>query len=82
MPSENISESLVDGGIFSEIHAGFGSTLDGTIMDLAICDDCAKLKIKEGIIVYKGDSLGAEWKELKADNEKAINRRENLDKLV
>lgn len=35
-------KEMWDGGIVDLIYAGYGSELDGDILVISICDDCAK----------------------------------------
>jgi len=39
-------------GMATNISAGFGSTLDCNVYMIAICDDCARQKQKEGRLTY------------------------------
>lgn len=49
--------SMWDDAIVSDISAGYGSTLDGDVYLIAICDDCLKKKRYEGRVVYLYDYM-------------------------
>ena len=57
MPNDKEWEGMWDDGIVQKISAGFGSTLDGDMYVIAICDDCAKKKIEEGALLYVGNYM-------------------------
>lgn len=61
-PIKELNRGLSDGGggiyeygIVQKISAGYGSTLDGNVYLLAICDDCTKKKVEEGVLIYRGN---------------------------
>jgi hypothetical protein len=71
-------------GIVANISAGYGSTLDGGVYVLAICDDCTRKKQLDGTIAHTGDYMSPDYYK-KDDEEKArqVWRRYNqLDNLL
>ncbi len=46
-------EGMWDSGIVERIAAGYGSTLDGNMYVLAICDNC----VKEKKLMYVGNYM-------------------------
>ena len=44
-------------GTVDKISAGFGSELDGNMYIIAICDNCVRTKLKDGIIEYIGNYM-------------------------
>ena len=57
-PIENPSEGCWNNGIVERTYAGYGSSLDGNIYDIGICDACLERKEKEGVIKYQGNAFG------------------------
>lgn len=72
-------------GLVANVSAGYGSTLDGNMYVIAICDECTKKKHQEGIIAYTGDYIinDKEFNEEMIEESKKLWRRDqNLDKLT
>jgi hypothetical protein len=71
-------------GIVANISAGYGSTLDGNMYVIAICDQCVERKHQEGIIAYTGNYMFHDKKfdeEMVEESKKLWRRDQNLDKL-
>lgn len=71
-------------GIVANISAGYGSELDGDMFVMAICDNCIRSRIENGVIAYTGNYMFSDKIiEEKIDKYKKIWRRNNnLDNLV
>lgn len=54
--SENI-HSIWDGGIVSKISAGFGSSNDGEVYVIGVCDECINKKVNSGVVAHVGDYI-------------------------
>lgn len=57
MPNDKEWEGMWNDGIVEKISAGYGSTLDGDMYVLAICDDCVRKKHNEGKLLYVGNYM-------------------------
>ena len=77
-----VTNRMCDGGIIHIIDAGYGSNFDGDKLIIAICDDCIKKELEDGVLLYHGNYMGYNGaKEI--DRSKLIyRRRKNLDKLI
>jgi hypothetical protein len=81
---EKAENRMWNDGIVANISAGYGSTLDGNMYVIAICDECIKKKEKEGIIAYTGDYMISDVdynNEMIEASKKLWRRDQNLDKL-
>lgn len=82
---EKAENRMWNDGIVANISAGYGSTLDGNMYVIAICDECTRKKHQEGIIAYTGDYLISDIdynNEMVEESKKLWRRDQNLDKLV
>lgn len=84
-PDWNPNSQMWDGGSVQEISAGYGSSLDGDLFYLGICDECTKDGYKNGRLRYVGDYIHHICKfseeELKKQDEMR-NREKNLNDLI
>jgi len=56
-------EGCYSDGVVQEIHAGYGSKLDGNKHIIAICDKCLNEKTLAGITPFVGDYMMPDVKE-------------------
>ena len=56
-------EGCYSDGIVEKISAGYGSTLDGEMFVLAICDKCVVQKANQGVLKFVGDYMFPEMTE-------------------
>lgn len=52
--------SMTSDGIVSHLYAGYGSTLDGDVFQIALCDKCIEKLEKEDRIILKGNYIFGE----------------------
>jgi hypothetical protein len=52
-----LSQGMWDGGIVGEIHANYGSNLDGDMYVIAVCDDCIKNQKEKSKVKYIGNYI-------------------------
>jgi len=57
-------EGCYSDGVVQEIHAGYGSLLDGNKHVIAICDQCLDSKTLQGKALYVGDYMNPEMNEM------------------
>lgn len=53
-----ISNGTWDSGSVDKISPGYGSSLDGDVFYMGICDDCILLKVNSGEIYYSHNYMG------------------------
>jgi hypothetical protein len=71
-------------GLVANVSGGYGSTHDGSMWVIAICDKCLTKKHDSGIIAYTGDYMSNDVKFDEEDVEKSKKlwrRDQNLDRL-
>lgn len=44
-------------GIVEKVSATYGSSLDGDMFVIAVCDDCIQTKLKEKKVIYVGNYM-------------------------
>lgn len=44
-------------GLVDNMAAGFGSSYDGMVFYVGICDDCLTKKINDGVVIYSHDYM-------------------------
>lgn len=82
---QNINNQMVNGGIIHIIEAGYGSTHDGDMLIMAICDDCINENMEDATLLYYNNYMfnGASWVSDKVEkSKKKYRRRKNLDNLT
>lgn len=73
------------GGIVSKVDAGFGSSLDGDIYYMGICDECVDKNTQTGRMRYIGDYMTGYPKYTEdeiAEFDRRRNRENNLNDLL
>lgn len=81
----NINNEMISGGIINTISAGYGSEHYGSIVIIAICDDCITKCLEDATLLYCGDYMNGSqtFVDEKIEKSKKIyRRRSNLDKLI
>lgn len=63
--------------IIGRISAGYGSTLDGGVYIINICDDCINKKVEEDKVIYLGDYLTSVEHHNKVTNLNKIDEEED-----
>jgi hypothetical protein len=79
-------DQLWNNGVLQKLSAGYGSSLDGDIFYLGICDSCIEEGYRNGRLRYKGDYIATiickfSDEELK-QQEQMRNRENNLNDLI
>jgi len=70
-------------GLVEKISAGYGSTLDGDMYYIGICDDCTRKKFKDGTLRYSGAYMNLPLEDHVIEaSDKLRNRKNNLDDLI
>ena len=84
--NRSINNLNVHGGIIQTMESGYGSNYDGTIIILAICDDCLESALDKATILYKDDCMFADKEFIKNQYVEPCKlryiRRKNLDNLL
>ena len=76
----NPETQMWNDGIVQKISAGYGSTLDGDMYYLGICDKCTKENTKNGRLRYEGDYLfGGDYVSYTEEEIKEIDRKRNRE---
>ncbi len=81
----NINNEMVYNGIIQVIDAGYGSNRDGDQFIIAICDDCIKVNVEDGTLLYYDNYMFNDEKFIEEEREKSkkiFRRRKNLDGLI
>ncbi len=73
--------SGVNGGISQKIEAGYGSTHDGDVLHISICDECIYNGIEDSTILYVKNILYRNDDDTE-DAKVKYRRKSNLDKLT
>lgn len=71
-------------GVVGNISAGYGSSNDGSVYVIGVCDDCISIKVKEGSIAYTSNYIcqNDEVKSEIENSKKIFRRNNNLDNLI
>jgi len=71
-------------GVVGKLEANYGSSHDGDIFMIALCDNCISEKLKSNTLLYKGNyMLGDDIVKDNIDKSiKGYTRRINIDKLI
>ena len=70
-------------GIVKNASAGYGSSHDGDMFVIAVCDKCITIKKEDGTIAYTGNYMGFDSEITQLDEYRKIWRRaNNLDELI
>ena len=56
-PLHGSDYGMVNDGMVGHFYAPYGSSFDGNIFQMAICDNCVKTKEKEDKIILVGDYM-------------------------
>ncbi len=81
----NINSEMIYNGIIHVIDAGYGSNRDGDQFIIAICDDCIKVNVEDGTLLFYDNYMfrGDDYTNKQIENSKKIfRRRKNLDGLI
>jgi hypothetical protein len=81
----NTNNRMWSDGIVHIIDAGYGSNHDTDKFVIAICDDCIKLNLEDGTLLYHGNYMYPDHPATKQEIDKSkqiYRRRKNLDDLV
>lgn len=81
----NTNNRMWSDGIVNIIDAGYGSNHDTDKFIIAICDDCIKLNLEDGTLLYHGNYMYPDHPPTKVEIDKSkqiYRRRKNLDDLV
>lgn len=81
---QNINNQMVNGGIIHIVEAGYGSTHDGDMLIMAICDDCINQNLEDATLLYYNNYMfNSSWVDDEVEkSKKKYRRRKNLDNLT
>lgn len=69
-------------GVVQKISAGYGSSLDGDVYLIAICDKCLEQKNKEGSAIFIYDYMSNHnIEERRKEKNKVLHRRNKLRRI-
>ena len=71
-------------GIVDKISSGYGSSLDGNVYIIGVCDECIKIKTNDGTVALVNQYMipTTYWEDMKNIYKTIWRRSNNLDNLI
>ena len=72
-----------NGGVVSNISAGYGSNCDGDVYLIAVCDDCIKIKRNDGSAIFLYDYMFNGFSDqMRNEYNKKLHRKMKLKRII